>query len=50
MIPQDNDPCVKCKKWSNESGCEHYNSAAMIIFGACAHKDIKEQTEQQTNK
>lgn len=37
MRPQKDEPCVNCKNWSNRTGCKigRYNSAAMVIFGAC---------------
>ncbi len=43
MRPQNNEPCIKCKLWSNNTGCEHYDSSAMQIFGACGHKQPKDK-------
>ena len=43
MRPQDDEPCVNCKNWSNRNGCKlgQYDSAAMCIFGYCGHHEPK---------
>lgn len=47
MRPQNNEPCIKCKLWNNKTGCKHYDSSAMQIFGACGHKQLKDKNIQQ---
>lgn len=48
MRPQDDEPCVNCRKWSNRNGCEHYNNAALVLFGACFKKDIIKRRVKKT--
>ena len=44
MRPQDNEPCVNCMHWNDETGCEmgRYDSASMVIFGHCGFCRPKE--------
>lgn len=47
MKPQSNEPCVHCAIWNDKTGCEYYNSSAMVIFGACGHKQPKENGKER---
>lgn len=43
MRPQNDEPCVNCKNWSNRIGCkiDRYNSTSMVIFGHCGFCEPK---------
>lgn len=60
MRPQENEPCVNCKHWSNRKGCkmDRYNSTSMVMFGHCGfcqpkpfkHTDVKIHEELRSKK
>ena len=52
MRPQDNEPCVNCKHWIDETGCEmgRYDSASMVMFGHCGFCRPKTEEHDTSNQ
>lgn len=51
MRPQDNEPCINCMHWYDETGCEmgRYDSASMVMFGHCGFCRPKTTEEKPEN-
>ena len=49
MRPQDNEPCVNCKHWIDNVGCEmgRYDSASMVMFGHCGFR--RDKTDEKAD-
>ena len=52
MRPQDNEPCVNCMHWNDETGCEmgRYDSASMVMFGHCGFCRPKTEKNEISNQ
>ena len=52
MRPQDNEPCVNCKHWIDNVGCEEgrYDSASMVMFGHCGFCRPKTESNDTRNQ
>ena len=54
MKPMADEPCNKCKHWDGRTkeGCKigRYNSAAMVIWGACGMKQPKTKRTKKTEE
>ena len=50
MRPQNDEPCVDCKFWSNRVGCkiDRYESTSMRIFGYCGFFQLKAKKTPNT--